>query len=114
MPPKPPAEEFDPEQSEESLRRLHERETRIRGLAQAASTFLLIAGGATVAATVLMPTRVAGASRSARLEWQARQEEIDLAAARANGTPPCSPGASDATSTDRQHSLPTTLGTAAP
>ncbi|MDF3056212.1 MAG: hypothetical protein K0R17_427 [Rariglobus sp.] len=56
------------------------RKTRHEGessLASKALTFLLLAGGAATAAAVIVPGRTSGASRTARLEWQHREAEIN-------------------------------------
>ena len=69
----------------ERVRQARENEPdRGSSLARKAARFLLIAGGATVAGAVIIPGTTAGASRTARLEWQSREAEI----AKAIETPP--------------------------
>jgi hypothetical protein len=41
-----------------------------------AGAVMIVAGGFVAFATLLAPTRLSGASRSARLQWQQRQKEI--------------------------------------
>jgi hypothetical protein len=45
-------------------------------LKRAAGTVMLVAGSFVAFAALLAPTRISGASRSARLLWQQRQKEI--------------------------------------
>jgi len=91
MPASPdPAPEDAPDTGEERIRALAEREERVASLAKGALNLLLAAGGVAVVASFLTPRRIAGASRSAFLEWQARDAEIARAHAAA---PPSSPEA---------------------
>ena len=72
-------ENLDPEPPEDFADRIwkaRERGEEPRSLGSKAARFLLIAGGAAVAGAVIMPGQVAGASRTARLEWQHRKAEI--------------------------------------
>jgi hypothetical protein len=73
----------------EAIRRLEASEERVASLAKGALNLLLIVGGVT--AVLIAPTRVAGASRTAFLDWQAREAEIDRAIADA----PLPPTATD-------------------
>jgi len=45
------------------------------------SILLVVVGGSVAFATLVAPTRLSGAARSARLKWQERQAEIDRAVA---------------------------------
>jgi hypothetical protein len=54
---------IDPRQGRKILKRM-------------AGVVALVAGGLAAFATLLAPTRLSGASRSARLQWQQRQKEI--------------------------------------
>jgi hypothetical protein len=68
-----------PEQPEEFADRTwkaRERGEEPTSLARKATRFLLIAGGAAAVGVVIVPGQVAGASRTARLEWQHRKAEI--------------------------------------
>lgn len=80
--------DLPPEDSaeDERIRKLVARQELVQSLTKAAATFLAIAGGITAVATVIVPTRTAGASRSAHLEWQRRQAEIARVAS--TPTPP--------------------------
>ena len=63
---------------------IRDRETapnRSLTLAKGALNLLLLTGGAALVASVLVPTRTAGASRSAFLDWERRDAEIARAAA---------------------------------
>lgn len=78
MPASPdPAPEDAPDHEDERLRALAEREERVASLAKGALNLLLVAGGVAVVASFITPRRVAGASRSAFLDWQAREAEIE-------------------------------------
>lgn len=63
----------------EEIRTLEAREDRVASLAKGALNLLLVAGGVATVAAFIAPTRVAGASRTAFLEWQARDAEIEQA-----------------------------------
>lgn len=65
-----------PDNDENRLREAVEREEARCKLAVGAATFLLIAGGVAVAGVVILPGQVAGASQTARLEWQRREAEV--------------------------------------
>lgn len=74
----------------------YDYETRIRKArdqnqspASKVLSFLLIAGGVTVTAAVIVPGRTAGASRTAHLEWQRRA--TDIAQAVESQTPTATP-----------------------
>jgi hypothetical protein len=62
-----------PDDYEARIRQAHRQNESPAGKAL---SFLLLAGGVTVAAAVIVPGRTAGASRTARLEWQRRNAEI--------------------------------------
>lgn len=79
----PEPEDFDA-RHEEARARLERRE-RLGALAR---NFLLVGGGTAIVAALIVPTRSAGASRSAFLKWQARDAEIARAAAEAAARPP--------------------------
>jgi hypothetical protein len=88
MPASPdPSPEDDFYAEHERIRALAEQEERVASLAKGALNFLLIAGGVTAVAAFIAPTRVAGASRTAFLDWQAREAEIDRAIADAPPPP---------------------------
>ena len=78
MPASPdPSLEDDFHAEHEPVRALAEREERTASLAKGALNLLLVAGGAAAVAAFIAPTRVAGASRTAFLDWQAREAEIE-------------------------------------
>lgn len=80
MPASPdPSPEDDFHAEHERVRALAEREERVASLAKGALNLLLVAGGVATVAAFIAPTRVAGASRTAFLEWQARDAEIEQA-----------------------------------
>jgi hypothetical protein len=84
MPASPdPSPEDDFHAERERVRALAEREERVASLAKGALNLLLVAGGVTAVAAFIAPTRVAGASRTAFLDWQARDAEIEQAIASA-------------------------------
>ncbi len=82
MPASPdPAPEDDFHAKVEEIRALEEREERVAALAKGALNLLLVAGGVTAVAAFIAPSRVAGASRTSFIDWQARKTEIDRAVA---------------------------------
>jgi hypothetical protein len=92
MPASPdPSPEDDFHAEHERVRALAEREERVASLAKGALNLLLVAGGVTAVAAFIAPRQVAGASRTAFLDWQARDAEIDRAIACAP-TKPITPG----------------------
>lgn len=58
------------------LNAVHERNIRRRRLAEYATSFLVAIGGAAVLGLMIVPSRTAGATRTARLEWQRREAEM--------------------------------------
>lgn len=84
-------ENLDPEPPEDFADRIwkaRERGKEPQSLARKAARFLLIAGGAAAVGVVIVPGQVAGASRTARLEWQHRKAEIAKAVEEAASLPP--------------------------
>ena len=69
-----------PEDLANRIRKNRERDEDPRSLGHKAARLLLIAGGAAAVGVVVVPGQVAGASRTARLEWQHRKAEITQAA----------------------------------
>ncbi len=72
-------DQLDPEPPEDladRIRKARERDQEPRSLGRKAARFLLIAGGVAAVGVVIVPGQTAGASRTARLEWQHRKAEI--------------------------------------
>ncbi len=83
-------DQLDPEPPEDFADRIwkaREHGEEPRSLGRKAARFLLIAGGAAVVGVVIVPGQTAGASRTARLEWQHRKAEIAKATEQAPPPP---------------------------
>jgi len=83
-------DQLDPDLSddyEDRIRKAGAPEKEPSSLGRKAARFLLIAGGAAVVGVVIVPGQTAGASRTARLEWQHRKAEIAKATEQAPPPP---------------------------
>lgn len=69
-----------PDDFEQRVREAYDAKDDERSLASKAMTFLLIAGGVTATAAIIVPGTTAGASRTAHLEWQRRAADISATA----------------------------------